>query len=135
MKEQLLTTLENSKNYTMAVADAMPAKAYGFKPEGAGWNFLELLNHIAYGIYWWEQNYVKSVETSWDPAPAKSGKAEIKTYLEQSYSSLEKSVTNLKTTDELVKGFYATIDHITHHRGQAVVYLRCNGVNPPEYTY
>jgi uncharacterized damage-inducible protein DinB len=25
--------------------------------------------------------------------------------------------------------------HIAHHRGQAIVYLRLNGVTPPEYKY
>jgi uncharacterized damage-inducible protein DinB len=25
------------------------------------------------------------------------------------------------------------LDHATHHRGQAVVYLRLNGIKPPEY--
>ena len=24
-------------------------------------------------------------------------------------------------------------DHISHHRGQAVVYLRLNGIKPPQY--
>ncbi|MFA9454721.1 MAG: DinB family protein [Candidatus Aminicenantaceae bacterium] len=25
------------------------------------------------------------------------------------------------------------VDHITHHRGQTVVYLRLNGIKPPQY--
>jgi hypothetical protein len=49
MKEQLSATLQNSRTYTLAVAEAMPADAYNFKPKGAGWNFRELLHHIAYG--------------------------------------------------------------------------------------
>jgi len=39
MKEQFEVTLENSKNYTLAVANAMPEKDYHFKPAGAGWDF------------------------------------------------------------------------------------------------
>jgi len=128
-------TLENSKNYTLAVAEAMPADAYEFKPAGAGWNFRELLHHIAYGIQWWEQNYVKAVESTWNPPAVKSNKEEINSYLHQAYGSLKNSISTLKTNDDLIKGFYTTIDHITHHRGQAVLYLRCAGINPPEYMY
>jgi len=135
MKEQLLITLENSKKYTLAVAEAMPANGYSFKPAGAGWNFLELLHHVDYGIQWWEQNYVRSVETPWNPPPAKHNKKEIDTYLKEAYASLKNSISTLKENDDLMKGFYATIDHITHHRGQAVLFLRCKGIDPPEYTY
>ncbi|MEI9809126.1 MAG: hypothetical protein WDO16_15395 [Bacteroidota bacterium] len=39
MKEQLLTTLETSRNYTLAVAEAMPEKNYVFKPADTAWNF------------------------------------------------------------------------------------------------
>lgn len=58
MKEQFAATLENSRTYTLAVANAMPEKDYHFKPAGAGWDFGELLNHIAYGIEWWESNFI-----------------------------------------------------------------------------
>jgi hypothetical protein len=41
-----------------------------------------------------------------------------------------------QTLDEKsVYGAYATLDHITHHRGQAVLYLRTHGIEPPEYVY
>lgn len=135
MKEQLSATLQTSRTYTLAVAEAMPADAYNFKPKGAGWNFRELLHHIAYGIQWWEASYVKGVETSWDPPPAKNNKQEVIDYLNQAYDALTVTVNQQKLTDKAVQGFHATIDHITHHRGQAVVYLRCNGITPPEYTY
>jgi uncharacterized damage-inducible protein DinB len=37
--------------------------------------------------------------------------------------------------EDRIKGFFATMDHITHHRGQIIVYLRGNGITPPEYTW
>lgn len=135
MKEQLLATLENSKIYTLAVADAMPEKGYGTKPSKDVWDFRELLNHIAYGIQWWEANYVKGNKTEWDPVPPKNGKNETVEYLKDAYLSLRKTLENIPLDDEKIKGFFATLDHITHHRGQAVTYLRCAGVTPPEYTY
>ncbi|MBC7829125.1 MAG: DinB family protein [Chitinophagaceae bacterium] len=135
MKQQLLLTLENSQNYTLAVAEEMPETSYDFKPAGGGWNFAELMDHIAYGILWWEQNYVKGDETPWEQSLVKNNKQEIIDYLKTAYSSLKNTIEKQKLSDESVKGFHATIDHITHHRGQAVVYLRCKAIDPPAYTF
>ena len=134
MKE-LLTTLENSRNYTLSVAQAMPENSYDFKPTEAVWNFRELLHHMAYGIQWWEDNYIKGNKVAWDQPPAKSNKQEIIRYLTKAYDSLNATISGQKLTAEAIKGFHATIDHTTHHRGQAITYLRCVGITPPEYTY
>jgi len=135
MKEQLLATLENSKTYTLAVADAMPEKTYVTKPSNDVWDFRELLNHIAYGIQWWEANYVKGNKTEWNPPKSKSNKKETVGYLKDAYLELQKTLESSQLDDEKIRGFFATLDHITHHRGQAVTYLRYAGVIPPEYTY
>lgn len=135
MKEYLLTTLENSRNYTLAVADAMPEKNYSFKPVPEVWAFLEQLHHIAYGIGWWQENYIKGNKIDWAPTPVKKNRKEVINYLNASYDSLKDTITKSKESDDLIKGFNSTLDHITHHRGQLVVYLRCNDIAAPEYTY
>lgn len=135
MKEYLLTTLENSRNYTLAVAEAMPEKKYGFKPTPEVWTFLEQLHHIAYGIGWWEENYIKGNKIDWAPTPVKKTREEVITYLNAAYDALKTTINKAKMTDDLVKGFNATSDHITHHRGQLVVYLRFNDIAAPDYTY
>lgn len=113
----------------------MPEKGYSFKPAGAGWNFEELMWHIAYGIGWWEDNYMRGEKTAWAPPAAKGGRKAVQAALEGAYSQLAAAVDGLKLTETVVQGFYATLDHITHHRGQAVLYLRCQGIEPPEYTF
>jgi len=136
MKKQLLETLERAKDYTLAVAEAMPETDYTFKPTGASWNFVELLNHIGYGIAWWKANYILQQEDEWQPPISKRGKEETIRYLQQAFLHLEKTCISLPLTDEMeIQGFHATLDHVTHHRGQAVTYLRCNGITPPEYMY
>jgi uncharacterized damage-inducible protein DinB len=135
MQAQLIKTLQNSRNYTLSVAEAMPEKTYDSKPAGAGWNFRELLHHIAYGIQWWEDNYIKGNKTDWSPTATKKNKKEIITYLTGAYDGLQETVEAGKLPADAVQGFHATIDHITHHRGQAVLHLRCQGIEPPEYTY
>ncbi len=136
MKKQLLQTLERAKNYTLAVADAMPEADYTFKPVGAGWNFAELLNHIGYSILWWEDNYLLGREVAWQPPLVASDKQSVRQYLEKCFLHFKETCEQLSLDGvEEFQGFYATLDHVTHHRGQAVVYLRCYGITPPEYIY
>jgi len=99
---------------------------------------LELQGAIAsscYGIEWWENNFIQGKKVEWDQPPAKSNKKEVIAYLNKAYTSLKDTIGKGKLADDAVKGFYTTLDHITHHRGQAIVYLRCKGITPPEYVY
>jgi len=135
MKEQLLTTLENSRVYTLAVAEAMPEKFYDSKPTDAVWTFKELLHHIAYGIEWWNDNNIKKVKVDWNPPATVKDKAAIINYLNHAYDTLKSTVGKVTINDATVIGFVSTLDHVTHHRGQAVTYLRCQGIVSPEYSF
>jgi len=135
MKEQLLSTLETSKNYTLAVASAMPEAQFGFKPATEVWTFAELMSHIAYGIYWWEENYIRGTESEWNPPVAASDKTDALARLNAAFGMLEQCVKALKPITSELNGLHATLDHITHHRGQATTYLRCCGITPPDYAY
>jgi len=135
MKKHIQSTLDISKNYMLAVAEAMPDNAYDFKPVAEVFTFNELINHISYGIQWWEANYVKLKETKWDPPSAKANKNETIKYLQANFQALQESLDNAKLTDEIVKGFYSTLDHVSHHRGQATVFLRLKGITPPDYVF
>jgi uncharacterized damage-inducible protein DinB len=135
MKEQLLSTVNNARTYMLQVAEAMPGEDYQFKPAGAGWNFGELLNHIAYGIQWWQNNYITGNKTDWNPPAAKTSKKEVIAGLNKHFDDLQQTLRQHPLNDQAVHGVHATLDHITHHRGQAVLYLRTNGINPPEYMY
>lgn len=119
----------------MAVAEAMPEHLYHTRPAETVWPFGELMHHIAYGIQWWEENDVKGNSVAWDPVPVKKSKREVMDYLSQAYASLSNTIREEKLSDDAVRGFHATIDHITHHRGQAILHLRCQGIEPPEYIY
>ncbi|WP_133177801.1 DinB family protein [Chitinophaga parva] len=129
MKNALLPTLENARKYTLEVAEAMPAEQYHFKPANGIWSFAELLHHIGYGIFWWEENFMRQQEGEWAPPAATTTKKATIAYLKQAFDHLENS------PGENEQGFHATIDHITHHRGQATIYLRCQGIEPPTYIY
>lgn len=135
MKAPLLSALQTSRSYTLAVADAMPEAQYGFRPVDEVWSFGELMHHIAYGIHWWEQNFIRMEETEWEPPAAVPEKAGIRAALEKAYEVLEQSMKGKQLATEAENGFHSTLHHIAHHRGQAVTYLRCNHIAPPEYVY
>jgi hypothetical protein len=90
---------------------------------------------MAYGIQWWETNFIKGTKSEWDPPPPRKNKKEIMAGVESAYESLRETLAQSSLDDNQVYGFWATLDHITHHRGQAVLHLRCQGIVPPEYTF
>jgi len=132
MKAQQLKHLESSKGYTLAVAELMPEEAYDLKPVDGIWSFGEQLNHIVYGIHWWAEMFIRKVETDWAPPKPVNGKKKIISLLEKAYDELRKTYEESTGKED---GFNATLDHITHHRGQLIVYLRTKGIQPPEYVY
>lgn len=135
MKDYILTTLENSRKYTLAVANAVPENSYSHKITPDTWNFGELLNHIGYGIVWWENNCIKNIPMEWTPPKLPQSKNNVITYLTKVYGDLKNTLEDLDIGEEETKGFFSTLDHITHHRGQAVLHLRSMGIAPPNYDY
>lgn len=135
MKAQLLSTIENSRAYTLAIAEAMPEDRLNFRPVPTVWSFLELMNHIAYGVVWWTENCIRKVKTPWDPPAPYKTKADTKRSLQQSFDYLNEVLNAADLDHETIHGVFATLDHITHHRGQATTYLRCNEITPAEYIF
>lgn len=135
MKTYLQTLLDTSMAYTRAVAEAMPENRFDSRLTDDTWNFGELLSHIAYGIQWWEDNYITGKKTEWAPPPSGKSKSDIMKRLEEAYASLRETVNRAGSSDEVVRGLLSTLDHVTHHRGQAVLHLRAQGITPPDYVY
>ena len=135
MKQQLLATLETAQNYTMNVAELMPEEAFGFRPVDGVWSFGELMHHIGYGLHWWGDNYIRQKKTAWEPPMVTVGKRATVHYLEGAFAALRETVMATPDGDGLVAGVWATLDHVTHHRGQATIYLRCQGIVPSEYVW
>lgn len=135
----------NAMEYTLEFAQAMPEDHYGYKPVPAEMSFREQLKHIAANMVWLSSSYLKGKHTIIDPTKAGDSKKEIIEMLTQSFNYAKETVDGLQEKDlnETVE-FFAGImsrrrilllmtDHVTHHRGQLVVYLRLNDVVPPSY--
>lgn len=145
-----LERLENSRNYLILVAETMPADKYNFKASPESLTFAENLMHIGFAIDWHSQSLLGGREARvWS----------TDTIFKVADRSKEEMIARIDTTFEeaiqLIKEFDATqlddeldyfglnrtkrqiflllADHITHHRGQMLVYMRLNGLVPPRY--
>ncbi|MDW7690400.1 DinB family protein [Flammeovirgaceae bacterium SG7u.111] len=144
--KQFMPTWENATEYTLAVANLMPPEKYDYKPSDGQLTFAQLMVHIAENLSWINSTYIMAEEN-----PMKSddydglGKDEVIALLEQSFKYTSKSIGNLNDL-QITKGVkfagenlsigqmvYLMRDHMTHHRAQAIVYLRMNGIKPPTY--
>ena len=132
-----------AKDLTIAVADAMPAADYAFKPNPEEMSFGEQMVHIAGANY----SYCSRLSGAKSPfaKPEKSDQPTAVKLLGESFDYCATQVGNIKDFDtqmgpegkkigvrEIMLG---ALMHMAHHRGQAEVYLRVKGVKPPAYKF
>ncbi len=135
---------KTSKAYIVAIAEQMPASDYGFKPVDAQMSFGEQMAHIASSNLWFLKFSGADVKLK---EPEKKDKESVIKYLNESFDAAIKIVEGL-TPEQLNKetklegmkmsGFEAVLfgmDHITHHRGQCIVYLRLKNNKPADYRF
>ena len=127
---------------SVAVADAMPADKFGFRPHPESMAFGELISHIATTNY----QFCAGLKDSEPPAlPSPADKDGTTKFLSDSFQFCSEVVNGL--TEEQLRAVHNSPDgqlpgrevllamyiHVAHHRGQAEIYLRDNGIRPPGY--
>jgi len=156
VKDALIKHWKTSGEFTVAVAEAMPAENYNFRPNPEEMNFGQLMAHIA-GI---NNNACanasglprpalppKIEEWSKDTEKVDVDKATAVAFLKDSFEFCNKAVESMtpERFDSVVgpparnlTGFewlWAYFTHTAHHRGQAEVYMRVKGIKPPDYKF
>jgi uncharacterized damage-inducible protein DinB len=132
---------KNAKELTLAVADAMPADKYNFKPVPEEMSFGEQVAHIAQANY----AYCSRATGAKSPfvKPEKFEKTAVMKLAGDSFDYCAEAIGPL-TDDQLneVKGqgsvrelAEGVVMHMAHHRGQIEVYLRLNNIKPPTYKF
>lgn len=135
---------ENSKNYLVEMAEAMPEDKYDFKPTERQKTFREQLLHIKGNMDWLSTTYFAKDKK--ETAKQKyTTKAEVIKAIKEAFDNTA-AIIKTATPEELkeVVEFFAgpktklqilnlLQDHVTHHRGQVIVYLNLNDVKPPRY--
>ncbi|MDY7396130.1 DinB family protein [Aureibaculum sp. 2210JD6-5] len=148
--EDYLERLENSHKYLILVAEMMPEDQYGFRATPESLTFAENLMHIGFAVDWHSQSLLGGREArEWKTDTifkvADKTKEEMIATIDKTFDEAIKLIKEFDTTklnDELDyfglnrskrQIFLLLVDHITHHRGQMLVYLRLNGLVPPRY--
>jgi hypothetical protein len=115
---QYLERLENSREHLLLVAETMPEDKYGFKATTESMTFAENLMHIGWAMDWHSESLMGGRDArDWNT--------------DTSQLDDELDYFGLKRIKRQVLLLLA--DHITHHRGQMLVYMRLNGLKPPRY--
>ncbi|MBP1841722.1 DinB family protein [Formosa algae] len=148
--KEYLERLEKSKEYLILVAETMPEDKYEFKATLESMSFSENLMHIGWAMDWHSQSLMGGREArDWNTdTELKVDDKSKKEMIEKISETFDKTIEFISNFDpnkleERLDYFGADrtkrqillllADHITHHRGQMLVYMRLNGLKPPRY--
>jgi len=144
-----LAIWRNAKNRTLAVARAMPADKYAYAPTADVMSFGQQMAHIANSMRSMEMRFLKNAQWNQrEPNAASMTKEGVITLLSDSFEEVIKTIGSLTEADLSKPGksfgnpplnkeqsMLFMFDHITNHRAKAVLYLRLNGIRPPQYGF
>jgi uncharacterized damage-inducible protein DinB len=148
---EFLDELKLSRAYTLECAQAMPGERYEFRPVPEVRTFGQQMVHLSEAVPGLYELFVEGKKAPTHPfseggkEPALS-KEEIVARLSMGFDYVERAVAKLSASvlRQPTKIFGGKViskhrmlrfllDHTTHHRGQTVVYLRLNHIQPPLY--
>ncbi len=151
--QSLLGEFMHEAENTRKLLNAIPDSALSYKPSEKNWSTGQLASHIAETYNWWPDTLDKSV---FDMATYKYDKGDIskasnivakfEENLKLAQASLEKATDESMMENwsmvmgdkefmppapriQMVRGFL--MNHLYHHRGELIVYLRATGNKVP----
>lgn len=148
--KEYLERLEKSKEYLILVAETMPEDKYTFKATPESMSFAENLMHIAWAMDWHSQSLMgerkaRDWNTDTELKVATKSKKEMIAAVAKNFDKTIEFISkfDVNKLEQRVDYFGANrtkrqillllADHITHHRGQMLVYMRLNKLKPPRY--
>ncbi len=145
-----LPVWQEATEHCLAVAEAMPADLYAYKPTSLSKTFAEQMVHIAAAGELLTKRYVQGMEvTPNTPDASKMTKTEIIALLQKSFAYTTKVIQTIEqeqldelcimyhSKNEVSRAFalFYVQDHMANHRAKANLYIRMNNINPPAYTW
>ncbi len=136
---------KNASQYTLEFAEAMPEELYDYSPTEEEMKFRDQLAHIAGNMIWLCSSYLGAGEFEGDLSNPPKEKTALIDLLEMAFDFTQNTLMEFdeQSLDDEVDFFagpmskrkilFLIADHVTHHRGQLVVYLRLNDIKPPRY--
>jgi hypothetical protein len=150
IRGQMIKEWERAKAYTVEYLNTMPADKYSYIAADSIRSFAKQMLHLAGGNIFLMMNAtdykVPSVfgNPNLENSPGAQNKDSVMFYVTNSYDYCINAVknTDLSKWGEKKKIFgfeesrYAlmikTFEHQTHHRGQTTIYIRRQGIKPPQ---
>lgn len=136
---------DNSKSYLVKIAESMPEELYDYKPTDREMTFRAQLTHIVENMDWLSGTYFTDEKFQKKDRSNIISKQQLIEEIEKMFDQTKNRITLNSTVDLSQKvDFFAgpktklqilnlMQDHVTHHRGQLIVYLNLNQINPPAY--
>lgn len=144
--EEYSSVWERAGSYTTAVAEAMPEHLYDYRAYPDGMSFKEQQLHMVDNISFLSRLISEEKKTFYAKDDINTlTKVEVIEVMEAAFNHVamlikitkpeELSQKIMFKQEEISKEniFYLIRNHITHHRGQCVVYLHENNINIPKY--
>jgi uncharacterized damage-inducible protein DinB len=151
VKETFVKEWERAKAYTLDYLNTMPADKYSFKAVDSIRSFAQQMLHLASGNVGLMQRASGATIEGWpgrdynlESHSSAQTKDSVVYYVTKSYDFCIQSVKNFDVSkfgeEVTVFGttkatrfalFLKTFEHQTHHRGQTTIYIRLQGIRPP----
>jgi uncharacterized damage-inducible protein DinB len=141
-------TWQRACAYTLEVAEAMPADLYTYQPVDSVFSFQAQLLHLERNLLSLCSRFVLAIAPVRPAAVSDSlSKPEVIARLRSAMDYVDQALAQTPDSqlNQLAAGFWSPDptprsgifwlmrDHMTHHRGQLILYLRLNGIVPPAY--
>jgi len=145
IKAIVLKHLKTSRDFTLKVAEQMPESTYDFKLTPPQMSFAEQMVHLSQSLAVFVSPF--SGEQPNPSKPVSMKKKDVLAFIGRSFDDAIERVSKL--TPEQISRTYKSeegtmtglelllgmLDHTTHHRASAEMYLRAKGITPAEYQF
>jgi uncharacterized damage-inducible protein DinB len=150
IKAQMIKDWERAKTYTVDYLNTMPADKYSFKAVDSLRSFAQQMLHLAAANCFIMSNATDQKTPSWfgsdiEQSATAQNKDSVMYYVTSSYDYCMNAVknTDINKWGEKKKMFNTfeetrfalmnkTFEHQSHHRGQTTIYIRLQGIRPPQ---
>ena len=143
--ETFVEKWDNSKVYLVHIVEAMPEDKFDFKPSEREMSFKEQTIHILQNMDWLSTTYFSNEKYTKNDYAGVKTKEQLIAQINSSFDKaklkiIENKGLNLSDKVEFFAGPKTKLqilnlmqDHVTHHRGQIIVYLNLCQIQPPKY--
>ncbi|THD69413.1 DinB family protein [Robertkochia marina] len=146
VKAAFLEKWNNSSAYLIEMAEQIPDSSMEYRPTSRQMTIREQLLHIRSNMLWLGDTYFNTNDVKSPNKENPSSKQELVLALKESFKRVATLVeasdpARLQEEVEFFAGPKTRLqilnllqDHVTHHRGQLIVYMNLLNIEPPRYS-